>query len=99
MKADLKNIKPVRSKDKFLVFGAPAIEDDEIQEVVASMKSGWLGTGPKAARFEADFAKYKSVKYSAAVNSCTALMSGVINSVSPSSCIPSLPSFHTGNSE
>ena len=74
VKADLKNIKPVRSKDKFLVFGAPAIEDDEIQEVVASMKSGWLGTGPKAARFEADFAKYKSVKYSAAVNSCTAAL-------------------------
>lgn len=74
MKADLKNIKPVRSKDKFLVFGAPAIEDAEIDEVVASMKSGWLGTGPKVARFEADFAEYKGVEYSAAVNSCTAAL-------------------------
>ncbi len=74
MKAKLENIKSVRSKDNFLVFGAPAIEDDEIQEVVASMKSGWLGTGPKVARFEADFAKYKGAKNSAAVNSCTAAL-------------------------
>ena len=74
MKANSENIKPVRSKDTFLVFGAPAIEDDEIQEVVASMKSGWLGTGPKAARFEADFAKYKGAKHCAAVNSCTAAL-------------------------
>jgi len=74
MKENSENIKPVRSKDKFLVFGAPAIEDDEIQEVVASMKSGWLGTGPKVARFEADFAEYKGVKNSAAVNSCTAAL-------------------------
>ena len=44
--------KPVRSKERFLVFGAPAIEEAEIQEVVESMRSGWLGTGPKVARFE-----------------------------------------------
>ncbi len=74
MKADSENIKPVRSKDNFLVFGAPAIEDAEIDEVVASMKSGWLGTGPKVARFEADFAEYKGVRYCAAVNSCTAAL-------------------------
>lgn len=70
----VKKIEAVRSKDNFLVFGAPVIEDDEIQEVVSSMKSGWLGTGPKVARFEADFARYKGVKYTAAVNSCTAAL-------------------------
>ena len=43
---------PIRPKDRFLVFGAPAIEDAEIQEVVATMKSGWLGTGPKVSEFE-----------------------------------------------
>ena len=74
MKENSENIKTVRSKDRFLVFGAPAIEDDEIQEVIASMQSGWLGTGPKVARFEADFAEYKGVKYSSAVNSCTAAL-------------------------
>jgi dTDP-4-amino-4,6-dideoxygalactose transaminase len=72
MKNDSQKFNPIRSKDRFLVFGAPAIGDEEIDEVVASMKSGWLGTGPKVARFEADFAGYKGVKYSAAVNSCTA---------------------------
>jgi dTDP-4-amino-4,6-dideoxygalactose transaminase len=45
-------------RDHFLVFGSPLIEDAEISEVVASLKSGWLGTGPKVARFESDFATY-----------------------------------------
>jgi dTDP-4-amino-4,6-dideoxygalactose transaminase len=63
-------------RDEFLVFGAPLIGDDEIDEVVASMRSGWLGTGPKVARFEADFAAYQRVseKQVAAVNSCTAAL-------------------------
>jgi dTDP-4-amino-4,6-dideoxygalactose transaminase len=64
----------VRTKDRFLVFGAPCLEDAEIQEVVASMKSAWLGTGPKVARFEDDFKKYKGARYAAAVNSCTAAL-------------------------
>lgn len=60
----------------FLVFGAPAIGEEEIAEVVDSMRSGWLGTGPKVARFEADFARYKGVESTqvAAVNSCTAAL-------------------------
>jgi dTDP-4-amino-4,6-dideoxygalactose transaminase len=65
---------PIRSKDNFLVFGAPAIEDAEIAEVVASMKQGWLGTGPKVARFEEAFKQYKGARYAAAVNSCTAAL-------------------------
>jgi dTDP-4-amino-4,6-dideoxygalactose transaminase len=74
MKQNSKDIKPVRPKDKFLVFGSPAIEDDEIQEVVATMKAGWLGTGPKVAKFEEDFAAYKDVKNAVAVNSATAAL-------------------------
>jgi len=65
---------PVRPKDRFLVFGSPAIEDAEIEEVVASMKSGWLGTGPKVARFEDDFKVYKRAEYAVAVSSCTAAL-------------------------
>jgi dTDP-4-amino-4,6-dideoxygalactose transaminase len=61
-------------REQFLVFGAPAIEDPEIQEVVATMRSGWLGTGPRVARFEREFAAYKGVKGAAAVNSCTAAL-------------------------
>lgn len=60
----------------FLVFGAPAIGEEEIDEVVASLRSQWLGTGPKVARFEAAFAAYKGVapEQVAAVNSCTAAL-------------------------
>lgn len=60
----------------FIVFGAPQIKDDEINEVVDSMQSGWLGTGPKVARFEQEFARYKRVLPTqvAAVNSCTAAL-------------------------
>ena len=56
----------------YIVFGQPLIEEPEIREVVASMKSGWLGTGPKVAEFEARIAAYKGVKHAVAVNSCTA---------------------------
>lgn len=38
------------------------------------MRSGWLGTGPRVAQFERDFAAYKSVDHAAAVNSCTAAL-------------------------
>jgi len=64
----------VRPKGRFLVFGAPAIEDAEIEEVVASMRSGWLGTGPKVARFEEDFRRYKGAPCAMAVSSCTAAL-------------------------
>jgi dTDP-4-amino-4,6-dideoxygalactose transaminase len=70
----MKNLEPTRSKDNFLVFGAPAIEEAEIQEVVSSMKSGWLGTGPKVMRFENDFKTYKHASHAIAVNSCTAAL-------------------------
>ena len=56
-------LRPVRPKDRFLIFGSPAIEEDEIREVVASMRSGWLGTGPKVARFEEDFCNYKRAPF------------------------------------
>ena len=65
---------PVRSRERFLVFGSPAIEESEIQEVVATMRSAWLGTGPKVARFERDFATYKAAGNAVAVNSCTAAL-------------------------
>ena len=64
----------IRSPKNFLVFGSPAIEEAEIFEVVTSMKSGWLGTGPKVARFENEFKAYKQAEYAVAVNSCTAAL-------------------------
>lgn len=60
----------------FLVFGAPDIQAAEIADVVDSLKSGWLGTGPKVARFEKDFAAFKGVSPDrvAATHSCTAAL-------------------------
>ncbi len=65
---------PIRPRERFLVFGAPLIGEAEIDEVVASLRSGWLGTGPKVARFESDFAAYTGAPYAAAVGSCTAAL-------------------------
>lgn len=59
-----------------IVFGEPDIRGEEIAEVVDSLRSGWIGTGPKVARFEKDFATYKGIAANqvAAVNSCTAAL-------------------------
>jgi dTDP-4-amino-4,6-dideoxygalactose transaminase len=65
---------PVRPKNKFLVFGAPALDNAEIEEVVRTMKSGWIGTGPKVAAFENAMKAYSGAKHVAAVNSCTAAL-------------------------
>lgn len=58
----------------FLVFGSPCIEQEEIEEIVDSLRSGWLGTGPKVQKFEQMFRAYKGVRYALAVNSCTAAL-------------------------
>jgi dTDP-4-amino-4,6-dideoxygalactose transaminase len=64
------------SQRPFLVFGAPHIEEAEIAEVEACLRSGWLGTGPRVAQFEQDFAAWRQAQPSrvAAVNSCTAAL-------------------------
>ena len=59
-------------RNHYLVFGQPCIEDAEIEEVVSSLRTGWLGTGPKVAAFERLVAEYKGVEHAVAVNSCTA---------------------------
>jgi dTDP-4-amino-4,6-dideoxygalactose transaminase len=64
----------MREADDFLIFGAPNIEQPEIDEVVSTLLTGWIGTGPKTLRFERDFAEYKGVSRCAAVNSCTAAL-------------------------
>jgi dTDP-4-amino-4,6-dideoxygalactose transaminase len=58
----------------FLIFGSPRIEEDEIQEVVDSLRTSWLGTGPKVAKFEEMFREYIGVNYAVAVHSCTAAL-------------------------
>ena len=61
-------------RNDFLVFGSPLIGQDEIDEVLDTIKSGWLGTGPKTMQFERDFADYLGVAHCVAVSSCTAAL-------------------------
>jgi dTDP-4-amino-4,6-dideoxygalactose transaminase len=63
-------------RSEFLVFGAPDLRQPEIDEVVATLKCGWIGTGPRVAQFERQFAAFKGVDAGcvAAVNSCTAAL-------------------------
>ena len=64
----------VASSRPFLPFALPEIGDDEIAEVVDTLRSGWLTTGPKAKRFEDDFSAFLGDPglHSLAVNSATA---------------------------
>jgi glucose-1-phosphate thymidylyltransferase short form len=61
------------SERKFLPFALPDIGEEEINEVVDSLRSGWLTTGPKTKRFESDFESFLGAGVTAlAVNSATA---------------------------
>ncbi|HUP32018.1 MAG TPA: DegT/DnrJ/EryC1/StrS aminotransferase family protein [Gaiellaceae bacterium] len=64
--------KPTR--DKFLPFGAPAIGEEEIAEVVATLRSGWIGQGARVERFEREFAAAVGAAHAVAVSSCTAAL-------------------------
>jgi dTDP-4-amino-4,6-dideoxygalactose transaminase len=61
-----------RPRSEFLIFGSPAIGEPEIAEVVATLRSGWLGTGPRVQRFEADFRAYIGCAHAVALSSCSA---------------------------
>lgn len=61
--------KPVRSKA--LRFGAPFIQEDEIEGVASVLRSGWITTGPKNQEFEEKFKQYVGTKYAISVSSCT----------------------------
>ena len=56
----------------FLPFSTPTIEEAEINEVVDSLKSGWITTGPKVKRFEDAFKAYVGAPYAIPLTSATA---------------------------
>ena len=60
--------------DNFIPFHRPSIGEEEINEVADTLRSGWLTTGPRAARFEREFRKYVRAPYAVAVNSATAAL-------------------------
>jgi len=55
-------------------FFRPNITDEEIAEVVETLNSGWITTGPKVKRFEAQFAAAVGARHAVALNSCTAAL-------------------------
>jgi len=65
-------VAPVRAS--FLPFSLPLIGEEEIAEVIDSLRSGWITTGPKVKRFEEEFAQYIGCRHALAVNSCTAAL-------------------------
>lgn len=63
-----------RVRDEFLVFGSPVLGDEEMAEVADSLRSGWIGTGPKVQRFERLLESYVGVPNVRCVSSCTAAL-------------------------
>jgi perosamine synthetase len=55
-------------------FFRPSLGDDEINEVLDTLRSGWLTSGPKVKRFEQGFAEAVGASHAVAVNSCTAAL-------------------------
>lgn len=53
-------------------FAPPALGPEESAEVLATLESGWLSTGPRVRRFEQAFASYVGAQHAVALNSCTA---------------------------
>ena len=65
--------RPAR-RSEFLPFAPPLIGEEEIAEVVDTLRSSWITTGPKTRRFETDFAAYVQAPGALAMSSCTAAL-------------------------
>jgi dTDP-4-amino-4,6-dideoxygalactose transaminase len=61
-------------RSTFLGFQPPAITDAEVDAVAATLRSGWLTTGPRTAELEARLRDYLEAKHVLAVSSCTAAL-------------------------
>ena len=61
-------------RSEFLAFAPPLIGDDEIDEVVSTLRGGWLTTGPRTEMFESEFAAYTGAHTALALNSATSAM-------------------------
>ena len=59
-------------RSTFLPFARPSLGEEEIQEVVDTLRSGWLTTGPKTERFAAEFLEYVGGRFAVPVSSATA---------------------------
>ncbi len=85
------------SRKDFLPFSPPFIGEEEIAEVVDSLRSGWITTGPKTKRFEQKFAEYFNAPAALALSSCTAALHTalVINKIGPGDEVITTPMTFT----
>src|SRR6266446_1204164 len=60
------------SNQLYIPFHMPSVGDEEVREVEATLRSGWLTTGPRTAQFEQEFGAYVGSPHALGVNSCTA---------------------------
>jgi dTDP-4-amino-4,6-dideoxygalactose transaminase len=72
-------------RKEYLKFSTPSIAQEEIDEVIETLKSGWLTTGKKSKQLEDDFAKYIGATYAVTLSSCTAalFLSLVVTDIQP----------------
>ncbi|MDI6751578.1 MAG: DegT/DnrJ/EryC1/StrS family aminotransferase [bacterium] len=60
--------------EDYLLFHQPWLGKEEEREIVDTLRSGWITTGPKTKKFEQEFARYTKAKYALGLNSCTAAL-------------------------
>ncbi len=64
----------VKATQRQVPYALPDIREEEIQQVVEALRSGWITTGPKVAEFERRFGDYVGSPHALALNSCTAAL-------------------------
>jgi len=64
----------IEKRREFIGFSPPLLGEDEEKEVLDTLRSGWISTGPKTQKFEEAAVDYLGAKFACAVNSCTAAL-------------------------
>lgn len=61
-------------REEFLPFSPPCVGEEEINEVIDTLRSVWISTGPKTQRFAKEFSAYVQAEAALPLNSCTAAL-------------------------
>lgn len=62
------------SDSQYLVFGSPIIGEEDIQSVLETLRTCWIGTGPRVHKLQEEFARYTGAEHAIATASCTAAL-------------------------
>ena len=75
-------------------YGRQTIDDDDVQAVVAALRSDWLTTGPAIESFERAFAEVVGVRHAVAVSNGTAALHAAMYALEESGAIGSVEASH-----